>query len=109
MLENAYKCKKSVKQENKQEKFVRFGMLKTKNWNTPYSPSSLVERRFFSAHRIEYSPFYIGSLEVLIFSLYIRGLSVIKIVRYLEARSILSPRGKPTWSKHTIEAILENK
>lgn len=44
-----------------------------------------------------------------IFSLYIRGLSVLKIIKYLEARSIPSPTGKPTWSKHTIETMLENK
>ena len=44
-----------------------------------------------------------------IYSLYIKGLSVVKIKQYLESMSVLSPTGKSTWSKHTIESILTNK
>ena len=44
-----------------------------------------------------------------IFSLYIRGLSVLKIKQYLESKNIPSPTGKPTWSKRTIETTLTNK
>lgn len=44
-----------------------------------------------------------------IYSLYIRGLSVVKIIRVLEEKGALSPTGKPKWSKRTIETILTNK
>lgn len=44
-----------------------------------------------------------------IFSSYINGLSIVKIISHLEQKGILSPTGKPTWSKRTIETILTNK
>ncbi len=44
-----------------------------------------------------------------IFSMYIRGLSIVKIKQQLEGRNVPSPTGKPTWSKHTIDTILTNK
>ena len=44
-----------------------------------------------------------------IFSLYISGLSILKIKRHLEGKGVLSPSGKSNWSKHTIEVILANK
>ena len=44
-----------------------------------------------------------------IFSMYLRGLSILKIKQQLESRGIPSPTGKPAWSKHTIDTILDNK
>lgn len=44
-----------------------------------------------------------------IFSLYIQGLSILKIRRYLESRGVLSPTGKANWSNRTVETILTNK
>ena len=50
-----------------------------------------------------------AAVVIEIYSLYIKGLSVVKIKQYLESMSVLSPTGKSTWSKHTIESILTNK
>ncbi len=44
-----------------------------------------------------------------IFSMYLRGLSILKIKQQLEGRGVPSPTGKPAWSKHTIDTILDNK
>ena len=44
-----------------------------------------------------------------IFSLYIQGLSIVKIKQYLERKGVPSPSGKPAWSKCTIGVILTNK
>ncbi len=44
-----------------------------------------------------------------IYSLYIKGESILGIKRILEANGVLSPTGRPTWSKKTIENILSNR
>ena len=44
-----------------------------------------------------------------IYSMYINGMSVVKIKQALESVEIPSPGGKKNWSKHTIETILSNK
>ena len=43
-----------------------------------------------------------------IFDWYLEGDSVIGIKKRLELHRMLSPKGKETWSKHTIETILSN-
>uniref|UniRef100_UPI00258DCAE8 recombinase family protein n=1 Tax=Ruminococcus sp. TaxID=41978 RepID=UPI00258DCAE8 len=43
-----------------------------------------------------------------IYSLYIKGESILGIKRILETNGVLSPTGRPTWSKKTIENILSN-
>jgi len=40
---------------------------------------------------------------------YLKGESILGIVRKLEENEVLSPTGKPRWSKKTIENILSNK
>ena len=39
---------------------------------------------------------------------YLEGASAVGIKKQLESKQIKSPRGKDTWSKHTIESILTN-
>jgi len=41
--------------------------------------------------------------------MYLCGMSILKIKAALEAEGIMSPTGKSTWSKRTIEMILSNK
>ena len=43
-----------------------------------------------------------------IFDWYLEGASAVGIKKRLEGRQIKSPKGKDTWSKHTIESILVN-
>jgi len=45
----------------------------------------------------------------LIFSLYLSGLSILKIIRELKKRDIKSPTDKDTWYKRTIDTMLINK
>lgn len=45
----------------------------------------------------------------LIYDLYLRGKSVIGIVRELERRKIVSPTGKEKWCKRTIDVMLSNE
>ena len=45
----------------------------------------------------------------LIFELYLKGLSIIKIIRELESRGIKSPQGKEIWSKRAIQTVLSNE
>ena len=45
----------------------------------------------------------------LIFDLYLRGQSVIGIIKELEKRRILSPTGKEKWCKRTIDVMLSNE
>lgn len=45
----------------------------------------------------------------LIYDLYLRGQSVIGIVRELERRKIASPTGKEKWCKRTIDVMLSNE
>jgi len=45
----------------------------------------------------------------LIYSLYLEGLGIIKIVHYLRDHGIVSPTGKEIWSKTTIDNILKNE
>lgn len=45
----------------------------------------------------------------LIFDLYLRGESVIGIIKELEKRKILSPTGKMKWCKRTIDVMLSNE
>ena len=44
-----------------------------------------------------------------IFAMYLCGMSILKIKSALEAEGIMSPTGKSTWSKRTIDLILSNK
>jgi len=44
-----------------------------------------------------------------IYHWYLKGASILGIKRKLEENEILSPTGRPTWSKRTIENILSNK
>lgn len=44
-----------------------------------------------------------------IYHWYLKGESILGIKRKLEENKILSPTGRPTWSKKTIENILSNK
>ena len=41
--------------------------------------------------------------------MYLCGMSILKIKAALEAEGIMSPTGKSTWSKRTIDIILSNK
>lgn len=50
-----------------------------------------------------------ASVVRLIFELYLKGLSIIKIIRELESRDIKSPQGKDTWSKRAIQTVLTNE
>ena len=43
-----------------------------------------------------------------IFDWYLEGASAVGIKKQLESKQIKSPKGKDTWSKHTIESILTN-
>lgn len=45
----------------------------------------------------------------IIFDLYLRGQSVLGIVKELEKRKILSPTGKVKWCKRTIDVMLSNE
>ncbi len=45
----------------------------------------------------------------LIFDLYLKGYSVIKILNELEARGIKSPTGKDRWCKRSIDTMLSNE
>ena len=45
----------------------------------------------------------------LIFDLYLRGQSVIGIIKELEKRKILSPTGKVKWCNRTIDVMLSNE
>ena len=45
----------------------------------------------------------------LIFDLYLRGQSVIGIIKELEKRRILSPTGKEKWCRRTIDVMLSNE
>ena len=44
-----------------------------------------------------------------IFDLYLRGFSIVLIIRELERRNIKSPQGKDTWSKLGIQIVLTNE
>lgn len=44
-----------------------------------------------------------------IFAMYLSGMSVLKIKAALEADGIMSPTGKSSWSKRTVDMILSNK
>lgn len=43
------------------------------------------------------------------FDLYLGGQSIIEIIKELEKRQILSPTGKETWCKRTIDVMLSNE
>ena len=45
----------------------------------------------------------------LIFELYLNGQSVVGIIKELERRKILSPKGKAKWCKRTIDVMLSNE
>lgn len=45
----------------------------------------------------------------IIFDLYLRGQSVLGIIKELEKRKILSPTGKEKWCKRTIDVMLSNE
>ena len=45
----------------------------------------------------------------LIYDLYLRGQSVVGIIKELEKRKILSPKGKIKWCKRTIDVMLSNE
>ena len=45
----------------------------------------------------------------LIYSLYLSGYSVIGIIKELQERSILSPTGKASWCKRSIDSMLNNE
>ncbi|MFI3201910.1 MAG: recombinase family protein [Eubacteriales bacterium] len=59
-----------------------------------------------------------GNLEIvpaqadtvkLIFSLYLSGLSILRIIRELKNRDIKSPTGKDSWNKRSIDTMLSNE
>jgi len=45
----------------------------------------------------------------MIFDLYLRGYSIIAIIRELDSQGIKSPTGKNSWSKRTIDKMLSNE
>ena len=45
----------------------------------------------------------------LIFDLYLKGYSILAIIRDLQQQNIKSPTGKDQWSKRTIDTMLANE
>jgi len=45
----------------------------------------------------------------LIYNLYLKGFSIIKIIKELESRQIKSPTGKDKWCKRSIDVMLSNE
>lgn len=99
-----------AEEENKnRSENIRWGIKRKVQDGT----SSIFTRKCYGYNNDENRELCINNEEAenvnLIFNLYLKGFSIIGIIRELEARKIKSPTGKDKWCKRSIDVMLSNE